>query len=109
MAPLGPVDAAAAVVALGAARLRQIDAESREESLTDGRDFPPPSASTTWRRRRSMSHSGDAQAPRHVVVAHTRFPERRLDAMVRRPAVDGTVATVISPSMARATSAERSR
>src|SRR5437867_7068091 len=34
VASLGPVDAAAAVVTLRAARLREIDAESREESLT---------------------------------------------------------------------------
>ena len=30
---------------------------------------------------------GDAQVSRHVVVAHSRFPERRLDVMVGRPAV----------------------
>jgi hypothetical protein len=40
LAPLGPVDAAAAVVTLREARLRKIDAESREESLTGRGDFP---------------------------------------------------------------------
>src|SRR5947208_4645978 len=40
VASLGPVDAAAAVLTLRAPRLREIDAEPREESLTARSDFP---------------------------------------------------------------------
>src|SRR4030095_5552585 len=87
VASLGPVDAAAAVVTLRAARFRQIDAEPLEESFTGRRDFP--AAIDEYDVATSQEHvaDGDPETPGHMIVAHPRFLERGLDAMMRWPTV----------------------
>src|SRR5262245_54762498 len=70
-----------------APRLREIDAEFREESLTGRGDFPNAVDGPDKVAAEEHVAYCDAQAPRHMVVAHTRFLERRLDAMMGRPAV----------------------
>jgi hypothetical protein len=86
VAALCPVDAAAAVVPLGAARLREVDAEPLEESFTGRSDLAAAVDEHYVATAQEHVAHGDPQAPRHVVVTHPRFPKRGLDAMVR-PAV----------------------
>src|SRR5262249_46825536 len=87
VASLGPVDAAAAILSLRAARLRDLDAELREKAFPARCDFATAVDEHDVAPAHEHVAHGDAQAPGHVVVAHPGFAERGLDVMVRRPAI----------------------
>ena len=81
--------APAAVLALGAARLRQIDAKPGQEPRTAGRDFTAAVGQHDVSAAQQHVAQRDAEAPGDVVVAHPRLAQRGLDAMLRRPVAGG--------------------
>jgi len=60
---------------------------SVQESLAGRRDLSGAVDEHEVTAAQQQVTDGDAQAPGHVVVAHPRLPQRRLDAMVRQPVI----------------------